>query len=229
MSYRTYKLSRSAQDALNEADAERTALGLPALDLSGGDFAYGTVQAGYGYKRLRGDRRGEFSFSADLGQSFYGGARYNSYLRASIGQTYHMSAATKLNFGLSADMRTAQAGSDHDTLRLTTGTSRKLSNGDGLYFGVSAAAVRSDAQTAEYDEIGLRSGYILGRDVLGTSFQFGLSTSFRDYDVSLHDASGRREFTVGGEVTATFKQIDYYGFNPSISLTASKTNSNIGL
>ena len=229
MSYRTYILSQSSQDDLDAEDAERTARGEPAQNIEGSDFSYGTVKLGYGYKQLRADRRGEFSFNADLGQTFYGGKRYNSFLQASIGQTYQTSATTRLSFGLTGDMRNAQRGDDYETVRLSGGISRKLSNGDGLYLGATAAASYSDAERLEYNEVGLRSSYVLGRDIKGTSLQFAVSTSFRDYDVSPHDPSGRREFTVGGELTATFKQIDYYGFNPSISLTASKTNSNIGL
>ena len=107
--------------------------------------------------------------------------------------------------------------------------SRKLSSGDGLYLGATAAASSSDAERLEYGEVGLRGSYALGRQVMGTSLRFGMNTSFRDYDVSPHDASGRREFKVGAEVTATFGQIDYFGFDPSVSLSASKTSSNIGL
>ncbi|MEH6830367.1 MAG: hypothetical protein V7661_05935 [Sulfitobacter sp.] len=229
MSYRTYILSQSSQDDLDAEDTERTTRGEPARNVEGSDFSYGTLKLGYGYKQLRADRRGEFSFNADLGQTFYGGKRYNSFLQASIGQTYQTSATTRLSFGLSGDIRNAQRGDDYETVRLSGGISRKLSNGDGLYLGATAAASYSDVERLEYNEVGLRSSYVLGRDIKGTSLQFAVSTSFRDYDVSPHDPSGRREFTVGGEVTATFKQIDYYGFNPSISLTASKTNSNIGL
>ena len=109
MSYRTYQLSQSARDALDAADAERQDRGEKPKRLTGNDFSYGSVQFGYGYKRLRTDRRGEFSFNADLGQTFYGGMRYNSFLRASIGQTYQTSATTRLSFGLSGDMRNAHA------------------------------------------------------------------------------------------------------------------------
>lgn len=229
LSYRTYKVSQSARDALDEADAERVERGEPSQRITGSDFAFGNLQLGYGYKRLRADRRGEFSFNADVGQNFYGGARYNSFLTATIGQTYQTSATTRLSFALSADMRNAQRGEDQDTLRMTAGVSRKLSGGDGIYAGATLSASDSDAKRLEYGEIGLRSSYALGRDIMGTSLQFGINTSFRDYDVSPHDASGRREFKVGAQVTATFKQIDYFGFNPSVSLNASTTNSNIGL
>ncbi|WP_335751203.1 hypothetical protein [Sulfitobacter sp.] len=228
-SYRSYQLSNSSKDDLEQENAERLADGRDLLDVSGSDFSYGTIQLGYGYKKLRGDRRGEFSATADIGQSFYGGARYNRYLRGRIGQSYYKDARTKINFGLSTDLRTAGGNSDQYRVSLNTGVSRQLKAGNGLYFGASVSTLQADAEQSEYEELSLRSGYVLGRKVMGTQLQFGLNTSYRDYDVSPHDPSGRREFTVGAEVTATFKNIDYYGFNPTISLTAATTSSNIGL
>lgn len=229
LSYRTYQLSNSSKDDLEKENIERLADNQEPLDISGNDFAYGTLQLGYGYKKLRRDRRGEFSATVDIGQSFYGGARYNRYLRARIGQSYYKDARTKYNFGLSTDLQTSGGESDQFRFSLSTSVSRQLKAGNGLYFGASVSSMQADAERAEYDEISLRSGYVLGRKVMGTQLQFGLNTSYRDYDFSPHDASGRREFTVGADVTATFKNIDYYGFNPTISLTAATTSSNIDL
>ncbi|MEP3441356.1 MAG: surface lipoprotein assembly modifier [Sulfitobacter sp.] len=229
LSYRTYELSNSSKDDLAAEDALREAQGQDPLDITGSDFEYGIVQLGYGYKRLRADRRGEFSLTADIGQSFYGRERLNSYLRTSLGQSYFLSKTTKLNFGISSDLRQAQRGSDQHLMSLSAGISRQLSGGNGIYFGASVSTVNSESETLEYDEIRLRSGYVLGRRIMGTALQFGVSTSYRDYDVSLHDPSGRRDFEIGGEITATFEQIDYLGFNPTVSFTAETTDSNIGL
>lgn len=229
LSYRTYHLSQSSKDDLAAEDAERVARGEEARNTTGSDYAYGTIQLGYGYKQLRRDKRGEFSLTADLGQSFYGGERYNRYLRGRIGQSYYKDAKTKFDFGLSTDLRTAGGESDQKLVSLTAGVSRSLADGNGLYLGVAVSTLGSDIERLEYDELSLRSGFVLGREVMGTKLQFGLNTSYRDYDVSPHDASGRRDFTVSADVTATFKNVDYYGFNPTVSLTAATTSSNIGL
>ena len=229
LSYRTYRLSDQSRKDLAALDATRVADGEAPLDISGGDYAYGMMRLGYGYKRLRTDKRGEFGFTADLGQTFYGDARYNSFLRANIGQTYYANQTTKLRFDLSTDLRQAQRGSDTQSVSISTGVSKQLANGNGLYLGAAVAGLRSETASLEYDELSLRGGYVLGRPVFGTSLQFGVGTSYRDYDVSPHDASGRRDLEISADVTATFNQIDYYGFNPTLSLSASTTNSNIGL
>ncbi|MBB3993541.1 hypothetical protein GGR95_001172 [Sulfitobacter undariae] len=229
LSYRTYQLSSSSKKDLAAEDADRIGRGQSPLGLEGSDFAFGTVQLGYGFKKMREDQRGEFSATADIGQSFYGGARYNSFLRASVGQSYYLNPQSKLSFGLNADIRNAQRGSDQEKLTLSAGLSKKLADQNGLYLGISASALASDTASYEYEEVSLRSGYLLGREVMGTSLQFGLSTSFRNYDVSPHDKSGRQDFQISADLTATFKNIDYMGFNPKVSLSASKTDSNIGL
>ncbi|KEJ90316.1 hypothetical protein [Sulfitobacter donghicola] len=229
MSYRTYELSQSSKDDLAQEDAERVARGEEARNVSGSDYAYGRLQFGYAFKKLREDRRGEFSFSTDVGQTFYGGERYNSFLRTRVGQSYFKDAKTKYNFGLSAETRHFEGDTDQNLFSFDAGQSKRLANGDGLYLGVVVTSLRGDTARLEYDEIRFRSGYVLGKDVMGTKLQFGLSTSYRDYDVSPHDASGRRDFEISADVTATFKQVDYYGFNPTVSLNASTTNSNIGL
>lgn len=229
LSYRSYALSSASKGDLAAEDAQRAARGEAPLGITGSDYAYGTVQLGYGYKKLRADRRGEFSLTTDIGQSFYGGARYNRFLRASLGQSYYASPQVKYDFGLSTDIRRAQRGADQQQLSLSAGMSRRLANGDGLYLGASVATLASDTARLEYDEVRLRSGYVLGREVMGTALQFGLSSSYRDYDISPHDRSGRQEFQVAADITATFKTIDYFGFNPAVSLSASRTNSNIGL
>ncbi len=229
MSYRTYQLSQSSKNDLAAEDADRVERGEEAKNVTGSDFAYGKLQLGYGFKKLRQDRRGEFSFSTDIGQTFYGGERYNSFLRARLGQTYYVDTKTKLNFGFTGETRAFEGDTDQTVLSFDTGISRRLANGNGLYLGMAVTSLRAEAARLEYDELRLRSGYVLAREIMGTGLQFGLSTSFRDYDVSPHAASGRQDFQISADVTATFKKVDYFGFNPTVSLNASSTDSNIGL
>jgi tetratricopeptide (TPR) repeat protein len=58
LSYSTYQLSGSAKRDLAQDNADRALRGEPAQTITGTDFAYGTVQFGYGFKQLRRDRRG---------------------------------------------------------------------------------------------------------------------------------------------------------------------------
>ncbi|MFC6638735.1 hypothetical protein [Sulfitobacter sediminilitoris] len=75
----------------------------------------------------------------------------------------------------------------------------------------------------------LRTGIALRKPIVGAAVQFGLGASWRDYDFSRDSRDGRRDTRIFADVTATFKDIDYYGFNPTVTLSASSTDSNIGL
>jgi hypothetical protein len=215
LSYRSFALSGSARNT--------------APDASGGDFAFGTASLGYGFQQINFARKGEFSFDLEAGQSWYGGARYASHLRAGVYQSYRPSRDKRYRFGVDVEKQFGQATPDVDTLTLSGNLTQRLSAGDTLFLGLSAAASRSIEKDAEYGEIELRSGYVLAKPVMGASLQFGLGAALRDYDVSRHSAQGRQDRKLFADVTATFTQIDYYGFNPSLTLSASKTDSNIGL
>ncbi|UWR21477.1 surface lipoprotein assembly modifier [Sulfitobacter sp. S190] len=215
LSYRTFRLSDSA-----ERDAP---------DVSGSDYAYGTVSVGYGFKRLRADRRGEFGLTTDIGQAFYAGSRYNSFVRAGVSQTYYTDRRTKLRFGAVAEAENGQAVSDTESLLLSLSRDRQMRSGNGLHLGVTVKRQISDNPVHDYAETRLRSGLVLGKRVMGVRWRFGAGVAFRDYEESFFDPSGRQDTRLELDATATFEQIDYYGFSPTVSVRASKTNSNVAL
>ncbi|QFT57209.1 hypothetical protein FIU94_00110 [Sulfitobacter sp. THAF37] len=215
LSYRSFVLSDSSKTA--------------APGVNGSDFAFGSVGIGYGYRQINMDRRGEFELDAELGQTWYGGARYAAFGRVRVGQTWKRSPDQRLNLSLIAERQNGQRTADVDTLTLAGSLNQRLASGDTAYFRVGVETALSDTADNAYDEMELRGGYLLGRPVMGAQVQMGLGLSWRDYDVSRHSPAGRQDFKISADLTATFQQIDFYGFNPTATLSASKTDSNIGL
>ena len=215
LSYRSFILSSGARNQ--------------APGLSGSDFSFGTVSFGYGHRTRNFQRKGELLSDLEVGQSWYGGARYASYLRGSMRQTYRTSARRQLSFGVNAERLLGQATPDVDTIAFSTSLTERFSSGNIGYVGLAFETTHSVNAGSEYGEIELRSGYVLGKPVLGTALQIGLGTAWRDYDVSPHARGGRQDTRIFADLTATFTDFDYYGFNPSVTITASRTNSNIGL
>ncbi|MGJ8546972.1 MAG: surface lipoprotein assembly modifier [Sulfitobacter sp.] len=215
-SYRSFVLSSSAED--------------DAPDVSGDDFAYGSLSLGYGYKQITHDGRGEFSLNADLGQSFYGGARYASFLRGRVSQSYRINPRDRLQFSLLGEVQNGQRTSDTERLEFATSLTRQLKTGDNLFFEAAVTRQISDNnRDAEYNQLELRAIYAKAKPVFGAGLQFGLGAALRDYEYSVHDPDGREDTRIFADVTATFHQIDYYGFNPAVTVSASSTDSNIGL
>ncbi len=215
LSYRSYVLGSSAKRDLPDA--------------KGSDYAFGTASIGYGFKQLRADRRGELDLGLELGQLFYAGSRYSSYLRASAAQSYYLSPRNKLRYGLTAETENGQRVSDSESLSLSVSLDRALERGDGLTFGIDLTGQRSPNILHEYNEIRLRGGYIFGREIMGAAVQVSLGARWRDYDAHLLSIDGRRDLEISADFSATFRQIDYYGFNPRVTLSASRTDSTIGV
>lgn len=215
LSYKTFRLNDTVEEDV------------PGI--SGSDFAYGTVSLGYGYRQINMERKGEFAFDTEIGQSWYAGSRYASFFRLSGQQTIAANARQRYRFGLNAERQIGQATSDVDSFGLSASLTQNLKSGDLAYFGVFAEATQSENADSEYAELSLRTGYVMRKPVMGAQLQFGLGAALRDYDVSRHAAEGRRDRKIFADVTATFSEIDYYGFNPTVTLSASSTDSNIGL
>lgn len=215
LSYRTYMLSNSAKDIAPAA--------------SGDDFAFGTVSLGYGFKQINMESKGEFSGDLDIGQSWYGGSRYASYLRASAGQSLRVSRERLLRFDLDLERQIGQATADVDKAVVAASLSQALASGNVAFFNLKGTTTQSRNVDADYDEIELRGGLALARPVMGADLQFGLGIALRDFDSSRHSPDGREDMRVFADVTAVFREIEYYGFNPAVTFTASSNDSSIGL
>ena len=214
-SYRSFVLSNSASRTAPEA--------------SGADFAFGTVSLGYGYRQINLARRGEFTADVEAAQSWYGGQGYASYGRVSVAQSVDMSHVQRLRFGAELERQYGQRAADVETAVLSASLTQKLSSGNVAFFALEGTATQASDEDAEYDGIELRGGLLLARPVMGAELRFGLGVALRDFDTSRHVAGGRRDLKASADVTAVFKEIDYYGFNPSATLTASSNSSTVDL
>lgn len=198
-------------------------------DASGSDFAFGSVSLGYGYRRFVLDKKGEFAADIEAGQSWYGGNRYASFLRTQVQQTLALSRRRQLRFGGEAERQWGQATPDRDTLGLSASITQAFASGSSGFAGLYLTRTYSPDRDNEYSEVLMRTGLALRKPVMGAQIQFGLGAGWRDYDISRHSRDGRQDKRIFADVTATFKDIDYYGFNPALTLSATHTDSNIGL
>ncbi len=197
--------------------------------IKGSDYAFGSIAAGYGFRHLSDDRRHEFALDIEGGQTWYGGARYAAYLRTQAQQTVFADARRQLRFGADLERQWGQATPDRDTIGLSASVTQAFASGNSGFVGLSARVTQSPNPGSEFSEVTLRTGLSLRKPVLGAAVQFGLGASWRDYDISRDSPDGRQDNRIFADVTATFKEIDYYGFNPTVRLSASTTDSNIGL
>ncbi|GAA6199512.1 surface lipoprotein assembly modifier [Aquicoccus sp. SU-CL01552] len=231
--YRFAETETRANDLILTADLRTYTLSGEAKSIAptakGSDFAFVTYSLGYGHRGLNFDRRGEYRIVVDGGQSWYGGAEYARFLRLSAGQSYRLASGDKVNLRLAGERQFGIATSDSDTLRADLSYTTRILNGATFWTGATLAAAQSPNAADEYREIGLRAQLTLAKPIVGATMQMGLWARNRSYDVSPHSPDGRQEDRLQADVTLIFDKVDYYGFSPTMQISASRTDSNIAL
>ena len=213
--YRSYVLSDSAR-------AE-------APDVTGSDFAFGTVDLGYRYTKRNLKGRGRLELGAEIGQSWFGGARLSSYTGLSYTQAVTHSRSLQMRYGLNQEWQTGQRNNDLDRTAGTVTMLKRLEGGNLMSLSFGVALGQSPTPSAEYQSVSLRGGLTLAKPVMGAAIQFNLGAEVRDFDVTPHGPDGRNDKKLFASVAATFTKIDYFGFNPTATMSFSTTDSNVGL
>lgn len=231
--YRFRELPTRAHDLILSVDLRAYSLSSEAKAIaptaSASDFSFASYTLGYGQRGINLDRRGEYRFFVDVGQSWYGGNEYARFARFSLGQSYKLARGRQINARIATERQWGVTRSDQDTVRADLSYTLPLSGGTVLWTNLTGAVATSDVAADEFDEIALRAQITFAKPVFGATAQLGLWARSRDYDVSPHDRNGRQEDKYEADFTLIFNKIDYYGFNPTMRISASRTESNIAL
>ncbi|OSQ48232.1 tetratricopeptide repeat protein [Marivita geojedonensis] len=216
LSHRTYVLSDEARDIAPDAD--------------GADFATSSVFVGVQEDYALPGGKAQLGWNARIGRTWYGGDPLLSYNR--IGATYRRAAGDTgvLNLSLS---REGQKG--HDTREDATiwsgqiGYGMALANGNRVSLSTGFTESRSDADYLDYSQRMIAASYGLAKPVGPAQLEFGLSVSQKIHDRSSLTTDGRDERTIKATVTAVLPDMDFYGFVPTITFNAERTEANIDL
>ncbi len=215
VNHRTYSLSDSARAM--------------APGVKGRDFAFSQLGAGYVYQRTPKNWVGPFTLNATGGHTWYGGDPYSTYLRLGASQKIDLGPSNVVNFSGSVERQYGSAAPDADILRADLRFAHGFGKIGTLGLSLGHSDSMSDDTSANFTE--LRGGveFYLGKPVFGAQVSFGIDWRHRDFPNSRYDPSGRNDTEVSASLDMTFTQIERYGFNPTISLNTSRTDSNIGL
>lgn len=231
--YRFAETETRAHDIVFSADVRHYTLSSKAKaiapDATGSDFDYASYSLGYSYRGLNWDDRGEYRLFTDLGQVWYGGEEYLRLYRIGGGQSYRLASGDKVGLRIAGEHQDGVTTSDSDILRADLSYTTRVLSGATLWTNATLARASSSYAPDEFDEIGLRAQLTLARPVMGATVQFGLWARNRSYDVSPHSRDGRNDDRVQADFTMIFRKVDYYGFNPTMQISASRTYSNIAL
>lgn len=216
LSHRTYVLSDEAKEI--------------APDANGFDFATSSVFVGLEESYTLPGGKARLGWDAQLGRTWYAGDPLLDYTR--IGVNYRRAAGKRglVSAAISRDMQDG-AGSRDDAaiLRASLGYGMALKNGDQFSLSTRFVQSTSDAGYLDYDRRALSASYRMAKPVGPTQLEFGLTVSEKHHDASSLSPDGRDERTVEARVTAALPEMDFYGFMPTVTLNAERTDANIDL
>ena len=212
--HRTYVMSE---------EAKRLA---PAAE--GRDFAFSSAAIGYGF-RMKDGPATEHSVSVMLGTNWYGGDPYGNFLRGEYNISYIPAPRTRLAFGIVAENRFGAPAPEASVGQFFASLDRRV--GRKAQVGVFGSITVSDSLAASADYRDFRVGIYAtpGTTWLGAEPTLSLSTRRREYDRSPFSFFGREDEEIAARLDLVFRNVDYLGFNPTVSFNASRVESSVDL
>jgi len=216
VSHRTYILSEDAKDI--------------APDAQGTDFATSSAYVALGESHALSGGTARLGWNAQLGRRWYAGDPLLDYTR--IGANYRRATSKRgqVSAGISREGQDGVGSRDDATiLRASLGYGIALRNGDQVSLSTHAVQSTSDADYLDYDQRTLSASYTMAKPVGPAKLDFGISISEKHHDASSLTPDGRDERAIEARVTAALTEMDFYGFMPTVTLNAEKTDTNIDL
>jgi tetratricopeptide (TPR) repeat protein len=199
-------------------------------DARGRDFADLNLNFGLTHRFIVAGQSDPWSVGASIGQSWFGGDAYSRSLQVSGGRGWAIDARSRLDLSTQALLQNRLA--DDDTAWIVAGRAifgHQIGRGDHVALSLGLRENRSDLPDVGYRSLSLGARYDLGAPVGGLQFGFGVEAENRDYATSRYDPDGRGDLRTSARVTVGVPQVDYYGFQPVISLEATRNASDVGL
>ena len=213
---RTYVLSDEAKKIAPNAEAS--------------DFEFTSLSVTLAHMGKLDGAPGPFRASVGWNQTWYGGEPYTKGMTASLRQDVMISKTTGLYVGVAYSGQDAlNRTGDSEALEYSAGMRHTFGDaGHRLNFDLRHELSKSDFSSMDYISYGIEAGLTLGKPVLGLNWDFGLSMTTKHHDGSMVRNVDRMDKSYGATIRAEITPLEYYGFVPTLTLSGSKVESNMG-
>ncbi|MBR9863128.1 MAG: DUF560 domain-containing protein [Rhodobacteraceae bacterium] len=200
---------------------------------TGSDFSYAAVEVQAGLTLYPDSGQtpgfGATRFDLALGRSWYGGSPLSNYMRAGVGQDYNISKTARLRGSLELERqnRLDAAISSANIASFNLEMQHRFKNRARVGYGIYLRDTSSRSNLVESRVTGGHLTYTpppLPVDVVPS---FSLSAERTEYPRLRIAGVARADERARAAVSLLFPKVDYYGFAPTLNLSASKTNSTV--
>jgi hypothetical protein len=213
---RTYTLSAEAREL--------------APDARGSDYSDISFVTSLTRRWLSEGSRGPWTVNAALGQTWYDNAPYLRFLRLSLAKGIRFDSSNRLDMSTFAE---GQDRLDDDEQFVTLGAGARWTHvgpsGNQSTLLVSVRDSLTDIEDVGFRGLTLSGDYDLRQPIGGLRIGLGADAEIRDFDQSAYSFDGRQDITGTLRVTIGLPGIQYYGFEPTVTLETSRTSSDVDL
>jgi len=198
--------------------------------VKGRDFSSVSISAGVLHRRILQEGWEPTSFRLDLNRLWYSGDPLSWQYSASVAHTVPLSDELDLTFRISQTGRQVFEFDGNDAYSVKSadgrvGLSYQFANKDRLSVSLNATEADSSNASRDYSQRGIYADYAFGRAFAGMQLGVGLGYNQRDYGFDGIVGLDRADDIYSFNARSQFTEIEYYGFQPVISLNASRTES----
>lgn len=203
-----------------------------APDARASDYSFQQITLGYDLTRSDADGSRQNFINLGVGANWYGGSALTNFLRVTAGRSTALNKRNSLRWSLTSERQWRQ---DSDSRSATIWTLagdwfHALEGGDriqaGLYLRDTSAASPAIAHSA----FGASLSYNFAKPIFAnTGLRLSLGLETREYDRVFIGGILREDDRANLSATMIFRDVEYYGFSPTATISASRTSSSVDL
>lgn len=199
---------------------------------SGSDYGYAAVEVGLRHRIVPGDAPVAWTLETVAGRNWSGGDLLSDFQRVEGGVETPLGDDGLLRLALTVERqdRRDDPRRSADVVAFQGDVVRRLASGDRLSARATVRRTWSDGFDIGNVSVSARLGWERGRAVTGVGLGAGITGGWQRFDLSpLAPGGDRRDRTLGADVTLTLERLDYMGFAPTVTLSASRTRSTLAI
>ncbi len=224
-----YTLSSSSKADLAADDAARISRGQAPREIDGSDFSYETIYVGINRQVLAKDQKSSLSYGLTLGQSWYAGSSLSRFISTNLQRNQALTQTRSIRYGISAQrqFRLDNKDSSANIVSLSTTLTQQFQGSGQLSFGAFVRDTNSRSSQVDNSAVGLTASYRFEKPVFAkTQLELSLGLQRAEYETSVIFGD-RNDTRLTASSTFIFNDVDYYGFSPTATISASRTNSSV--
>lgn len=183
------------------------------------------------WRTFRPSDRSDVKLGATWGRTWLAGKAYSDRTRIEGSLSTRHSAALKTRLGFALEKQRLATGKPAATaVTVDGGLTYEMARGNTLAFRIEANETASKDRNQDQRRLSASVRYVLGEPLAGAKVSAGLSMTARDFPVffnGVFNDTGRQDRTVTSSVDVGLPKLGVFGFEPVVSVEASRTRSNI--